>query len=176
MPELFVFRKQAVEAAQHAGHKSFRTALHENSGMWKFWYEPGEDIAASWQSRDFVHHTEVTWVDKHKVGVLVVSCRKDEISIAEWAQIEAAGLLVEPLTPSLWSKDDKPDATPSRTSSTGAPRAKSDVASPTKLVWDIADSMPGAERKAVIAACVAQGVHPSTASTQFYRWQKAKNV
>ena len=55
-------------------------------------------------------------------------------------------------------------------------RAKSDIESPVKVVWRIADEMKGADRKAVIAACEAAGVNKSTASTQFYKWQKAQTV
>ena len=44
---------------------------------------------------------------------------------------------------------------------------------PTKKVWAIADSMPGASRKEVIAACVAQGIAPGTSRTQYQAWFKA---
>lgn len=178
MPQLFVFRSQAFDAAvrELGPGKQFRTALHEETGMWKYWYEPGDHPAPEWEGTgfDFVHHVETAWVDKTRVGVLIVSCRKDEITPEEWARIEAEGLLVEPLTPGLWSKgDDKPEPK-ARNATTGA-RARSDVESPTKLVWQIADEMPNATRKDIIAACVARGVHPSTASTQYSRWNKARS-
>lgn len=44
---------------------------------------------------------------------------------------------------------------------------------PTKLVWDIADSMPKASRKDVMAECVRQGVAYGTARTQYQAWFKA---
>lgn len=45
---------------------------------------------------------------------------------------------------------------------------------PTKKVWAVADSMPGAKRKDVIEACVAQGIAYGTARTQYQHWFKCK--
>lgn len=47
------------------------------------------------------------------------------------------------------------------------------TAKPTKKVWNVADSMPGASRKEVIAACIAQGIAPGTSRTQYQAWFKA---
>lgn len=44
---------------------------------------------------------------------------------------------------------------------------------PTKKVWDIADAMPKASRKEVMAECVAQGIAYGTARTQYQAWFKA---
>lgn len=44
---------------------------------------------------------------------------------------------------------------------------------PTKKVWHIADSMPGASRKAVMEECVRQGIAYGTARTQYQAWFKA---
>lgn len=57
-----------------------------------------------------------------------------------------------------------------------APRAvpRSTAESPTKLVWAIADAMPGEKRGAVVAACIAQGIATGTARTQYQKWSKAK--
>lgn len=44
---------------------------------------------------------------------------------------------------------------------------------PTKKVWNVADSMPGASRKDVIAACVELGIAPGTSRTQYQAWFKA---
>lgn len=44
---------------------------------------------------------------------------------------------------------------------------------PCLLVWEIAESMPGAKRKDVIAACVAKGVAFYTARTQYQHWSVA---
>lgn len=174
MGQVHTWRSLAADAAKKAGHSSFRTSQDEQ-GMWKMHYEPGISPAQEFgdANREFVAWVETDW-DKSgpspvKVGVLVVSCRKDELPAIP------DGLRVEPQTPSLWSKgDDKPEPK-ARNASTGE-RAKSDVESPTKLVWQIADSMPSATRKDVISACVEKGVHPSTASTQYSKWNRAKNA
>lgn len=47
---------------------------------------------------------------------------------------------------------------------------ESTIKRPCKQVWHIADSMPGAKRKEVIAACVAQGIAYYTARTQYQQW------
>jgi len=41
-------------------------------------------------------------------------------------------------------------------------------------VWAIADSMPNRPRKEVVEACIAAGVNPGTARTQFQSWSVAK--
>lgn len=46
---------------------------------------------------------------------------------------------------------------------------------PTKKVWHIADSMPGAKRKEVIEECVRQGIAYGTARTQYQHWFKCVN-
>lgn len=45
---------------------------------------------------------------------------------------------------------------------------------PTKRVWAIADSMPGAKRKDVIEACRVAGIAYGTARTQYQKWFVAK--
>lgn len=45
----------------------------------------------------------------------------------------------------------------------------------TKKVWDIADNMPNAKRKDVIAACVQAGIAYGTARTQYQHWFKCVN-
>lgn len=37
-------------------------------------------------------------------------------------------------------------------------------------VWEIASSMPKAERKEVLAACAKAGINENTAKTQYQRW------
>jgi hypothetical protein len=54
-----------------------------------------------------------------------------------------------------------------------APRRAADAPRPTKRVWAIADSMKGAARKEVIAACVAEGINAGTARTQYQHWFSA---
>jgi len=53
-----------------------------------------------------------------------------------------------------------------------AHRERSAVKSPVQLVHSICNEMVGAERKDIVAACVAQGVNPNTAKTQYYHWRK----
>ncbi len=40
-------------------------------------------------------------------------------------------------------------------------------------VWEIADSLPNAERKYVLAACVGEGININTAKTQYQKWLHA---
>ncbi len=69
------------------------------------------------------------------------------VEIAEVVEIEAAPVKVEkPIT---------------RTSK---------VEKPCTLVWNLADSMPNAKRKDVIAAAIAMGVATYTARTQYQLW------
>lgn len=49
----------------------------------------------------------------------------------------------------------------------------SSVKSPCTLVWSIAEEMPDAPRKDVIAACVEKGVAYNTARTQYQQWRTA---
>ena len=41
---------------------------------------------------------------------------------------------------------------------------------PCAQVWKIADSMADAPRGEVVDACIAKGINPSTARTQYQRW------
>lgn len=52
----------------------------------------------------------------------------------------------------------------------------STVAGATKRVWTIAESMPGAARKEVIAACREAGIAFGTARTQYQKWYKANKA
>jgi hypothetical protein len=56
------------------------------------------------------------------------------------------------------------------------PRTKSTVANPVQLVWALANSMPRAKRKDIIAACVEQGVAFYTARTQYQLWKREKKL
>jgi hypothetical protein len=51
--------------------------------------------------------------------------------------------------------------------------SRSAIASPVARVHAIATSMPGAARKDVIAACLAEGIATCTAKTQYQVWFKA---
>ncbi len=167
-------RSQAAKAAQKAGLTNFRTVLDgTHRGFWRFHSMPGVSPAAEWaKGKDFVHHVESDFVDEGRqpgqVGVLVITCTLEEIA----DEMIPVGFRLEPITPSLFKPER--DDVGRRDHAPSAQRAKSDVESPTKLVWQIADSMPGADRAAVVEACVAAGVNKATASTQFYRWAKAQ--
>ena len=173
----FLSREQAARYADKKGWENFWSHSIPDSHygrVWRVSQMPGQCPAEHWKSRNYVAHVESAYIDGGRTpgirGVIVVTCFKHEIPPEDWVEIEAEGHTVEPITPSMWGKDDKP----SKVKGTVASRARSEVESPTKLVWSIADSMPGADRKEVIAACVEQGINKSTAQTQYYRWSKAK--
>ena len=49
----------------------------------------------------------------------------------------------------------------------------------TGKVWLIADRVygqSGLDRKAIIDACIAEGINPATAGTQYSKWKKAKGL
>ena len=169
---LYATRSAAARAAIKAGHKQFRTRWMATG--WKFSPMTLHELPIPYaDGKDFVAWTEVASIDEGRTpgyqGVLVVSCFKDELP-----DDIPTDLLVEPQTPELW--DGSKGSTTGATKATSAgPRAKSDVESPTKLVWRMADEMVGADRKDVIAACVAAGVNKSTAQTQYYKWSKARS-
>jgi len=182
----FNTRSQAAAAAKKVcapGEVFYTFDIHGPNSptgrVWKYATHRREiEGLADWaKGKDYVHHVESKSEDGFRsdgnYGVLVITCLMDEIPQAERDDAKARGFLFEPITPSLF-KPDAPDK-PARASS-GEPRAKSEVESPTKLVWEIADSMPGASRNDVVEACVKRGVNKSTAGTQFYRWQKARSV
>ncbi len=62
---------------------------------------------------------------------------------------------------------------PGRISSSIPHLARSTCKDPVSVVWEIASSMPGAQRKEVVAACVLRGVATSTAHTQYQAWRSA---
>lgn len=87
--------------------------------------------------------------------------------------------LTEALAESGESLDDLKDDAPSGKSGDGTANKLamgwrlSTTEKPTKKVWTIADSMPGASRKDVIAACEAAGIGPGTSRTQYQAWFSA---
>lgn len=176
MSRTFPMRSQAAQAAQRElGEGKFFRTTQDAEGDWKWHYEPGGNPVALWAlGKDWVAWVETDWFRDEdpmvKVGVLVVTCQRAEIEQAEYLGIPEP-FVIEPITPELW-EDPKAPAK-ARTSSTGT-RARSDVENPTKLVWRLADAMTGATRGDVVAACVFHGVNKATASTQYYRWQKAR--
>lgn len=179
---LFATRGQCLRKANREGIKAFRSLRIGNQG-WRLIRmpdtNPALDPAIEYaKGCDWVSHVEVHSVDEGRQPgtrvVLVVTCFKEEIPEGD----VPPGVELEPITPSLWLGDKEAFEHRSREhkATAAGPRAKSDVESPTKLVWKIADEMPGADRKDVIAACVEQGVNKATAQTQYYRWAKAKGA
>lgn len=177
-----------TQAAAHAKRKTnnFRTRRAINRAFWEYFSVPSQsptldaDLALcnEWAAtRDYVAWVETHFQDQgRKPGHLflfVVTCPREEIPSEDFAMVEGMSGAFDPILPSIWNSNDREadDMTPSADSK---PRAKSDVESPTKLVWAIADEMTGADKAAVIAACVEKGVNKSTAQTQYYRWAKAK--
>ncbi len=61
-------------------------------------------------------------------------------------------------------------AAPAVTEAPVRERKHSTTPKPTKKVWDVADSMPGATRQEVLHACKRRGITYNTASTQYYHW------
>src|SRR6185437_14484322 len=102
-------------------------------------------------------------------------CTLDEIPQEDRTEIEAKGWKIEPMTPELFSSaGDKNPLKPASTSSR-ATGEKSTVESPTKLVWEIASSLPaGSSKIEIIDACLARGITKATAQTQYYKWAKAQ--
>lgn len=130
------------------------------------WYVKGVDLAlpiddVAFATRDNVHHFEWALVDSHLVPCMIVTCRAEDVGDIP------AGWVVQPLDAALW-RDPAALSRPAR--------AKSAIESPVAVVWRLASEMVGATRKEVIAACVALGVNPSTAATQFHKWGKRAAV
>lgn len=175
--DTFATRPQVSRQARRRGIEHFQSIRIPNVG-WRLvdMSAPSPTFADAFayaKSVDFVSHVEVMHIDGGKQpglrSVLVVTCRKDELP-------EDVPFDVEPVTPSLWADGASDNFEHrSRSSTSAGPRAKSDVESPTKLVWRIADEMVGKDRKEVIDACVAAGVNKSTAQTQYYKWSKARS-
>lgn len=162
----YLTRSGAARAAQKKGWKSFTCFFDKKVNAWYNREVLLTNPAVEWFEEtkpDFVHHVEMNLYDSILVPVLVVTCRQEEIRADE----VPAGFKIEPLTRDLWQ-----DISDSVSSSTGT-RAKSEIESPVKVVWRLAEEMKGADRKAVIQACVEAGVNKSTASTQYYKWSVA---
>jgi hypothetical protein len=180
MPTRFLNRPDALRHAQKEGWTSFRTKWNEEKEVWEARYEPRASPANEWaKGKDFVAWTEAEWVDGVLKGVLIVSCTKEELAEENIPE----EFLVEPQVTELWEPERK-----SRTHSAGqrtpreprAPREphgereRSTVEGPTRLVHAIADEMSDKSRKEIIDACVARGIHPSTAATQYSKWRKKR--
>lgn len=70
----------------------------------------------------------------------------------------------------------EPVVTKQRQASSGEP-GSAPSGGATRKVWEIADRIfadKGIDRAAIIEACVAEGINPATAATQFSKWKKTK--
>lgn len=172
---IYTTRSQAAQAARkELGEGKFFRTTQTADGDWKWHYEPGAHVGLGLTvKRDYIAWVEVTWdrtsATPFPVPVAIVTCRLAEIEDAP------AGFLIEPITPELFQAHN-PFAKAAKPAPSTGERPRSTVENPTKLVWRLADEMVGQPRAAVIAACEAAGVNKATASTQFYRWQKARSV
>lgn len=173
----YLARSSAAIAAKRKWPGAFMTWFDSKVSAWysKEIMKPLSEDALAWEKQDFVHHVEWTTGYEHErftgeklefpqqlYTCLVVSCRREEIT-----ETIPDGYLLQPLTRDLW-RDVNDTTRPAGT------RAKSDIESPVKVVWRLAEEMKGADRKAVIAACVEAGVNKSTAATQYYKWQQTQ--
>lgn len=55
-------------------------------------------------------------------------------------------------------------------------RARSDIESPSEVVYALADAMKGAKRKEVVDAAIAKGVTPNTARAAYQHWRKDRGL
>lgn len=182
----YITRSQAAQAALKKDIACFRTRPDPtHRGYWMYNVVSGPSAgpdAKEWAStRDYVAWVEVDFRDSgHTPGydsVLVITCFLEEVPAEDMAEIKANGWKIQPITPSLFTMVEEKNPlrdTTGRSKPAGAPREKSSAESPTKLVWEIASSMPTASKADIVAACVARGIHPSTAQTQYYKWAKAQ--
>lgn len=176
MPTRFINRPDALKHARAEGWTSFRTKWNAEKEVWEAHYEPKPSPADDWaKGKDFVAWTEAEWINGILHGVLIVSCTKEELAEENIPDI----FLVEPQVTELWEPEKHTRKTHS--AGTRAPRSephgereRSTVESPTRLVHTIADEMHDKPRAEIIAACVARGVHPSTAATQYSKWRKKR--
>lgn len=170
----YVSRSSAMRSAKSLGWSHFRTTKHPLNRTWRAQqlHAPNAPDVSWANGKDFVAWTEVHRDDKGVLHpVLIVSCTRDELV----EENIPAHFIIEPQTDELFaSQSDRGSMTRSKNNAPKVERAISTAASPTKLVWQIADSMPAANRADIIAACVAQGVNAATASTQFSKWRKAR--
>ena len=103
------------------------------------------------------------------------------VAPAGWTEVEGDELpanvdLGQALAESGESLSDLKDGDAQANATMGLPSGKprlSSVIRPTKMVWEIADSMPKASRKEVMEECVRRGIAYGTSRTQYQAWFKA---
>lgn len=156
----YLTRIAAVNAAARDG-LPFMTYFDRSLNVWYFKQVilPLPVEVKALEALDFVHHVEWALSERGTlVPCAVVTCAADDVRMLE----VPTGVKIEALDPSTWLTVTKYE------------RPRSSVESPVAVVWRVANEMVGASRKEVIAACVALGVNPSTAATQYHKWGKAQ--
>lgn len=83
---------------------------------------------------------------------------------------------VKDIVAKMEATEDEPEGTSEELEIEEYIRRHSEIDSPCKRVWAIADSMPGAQRKDVLAACDLEGIAFYTARTQYQSWKHASEV
>lgn len=168
----YATRSQAAKHAMRSGTLAF-SCKQQDDGTWKYQVEianaPLKTALKFAAGKDYINHVEMDGMNP----IFIVTCLREELAS------EKLIFEIEPLTPSMWDAHTNSIShvygkKPPRMGLDGTVKEASTVASPSKLVWEIAGANPTAARKEVIALCVAQGVHMATASTQYYRWKQAQ--
>lgn len=158
-----------IQAAQHAHRKGIHSfSCYEVDGGWAYRPETAnktlEDALRWAKDKDFVSHIEM----HNNEAILVVTCFREDFADMK------VPFKVSPATPSLWQQREAENEKKLRSRDTGVYDRSSTAANPTMLVHQVCDENPGLSKAEIVKICVEKGVHPSTASTQFYRW-RSKN-
>jgi hypothetical protein len=113
--------------------------------------------------------------------------KEPKMTTTEQAEVtEQRSALIADATPAATPTDAivpaaaQPEA-PATAETKKEPKAKahttpSTVENPVKVVHQLCDEMNGAPRKDVMAACLARGINPHTASTRIQKWRKARQA
>lgn len=171
MAATFLTRSQAALAARRRGIEAFSCHQYDN-GQWGYEEQPSSKTFQSAVkialTKDYVNHVEMHAGEP----IFIVTCLKEELAS------ERLSYRVAPLTPSLWEGHSnevrrmiggsenrqmaKPGSSIARTSPKGA----------VQIVWDTCDENSELPRNEIIKLCVNKGIHPSTAATQYAKWNK----
>lgn len=161
-----------IQAAQHAHRKGlYAFSCHQDvHGNWEYRVEVENSTlkdARRWaKNKDFVSHIEM----HNNEAILIVTCFREDF------EGMTVPFKVAPATPSLWNHHEGEKDRKLRSRDTGVYDRSSTANNPTALVHQICDENPGATKAQIVAICVERGVHPSTASTQFYRWRSKQSA
>lgn len=188
-------RPGVFKSVTAAGYQGFRTVYDKEAMVWRGYYVPATSPATEWaKDKEFVAWVECAYINGHGDettlsrnedtpegtlrGVIVVSITKEEMAdedvppefIVEYQNEELVRPMPEPSRRRGQGAEKPPKQR--QTKPDGTPRAKSEVASPVRIVWETCEAMSNASRKEIIAECIAKGVNPATAATQYSRWRR----